>query len=161
MSRLGGKLSFGNRVPIVNRTTPEKASEFASERTGPRHEPRTMRLFRSHHPLIEIRNRNDDSLACYGTSTGDLRVMRLRPFPEPARRTIHRDTHWRHPFLNCRIQYMGKISNRIEQIFAIGKENPWNLFRIRAFTRNEGDECLNLISKNHGLPAGILRPGSI
>jgi hypothetical protein len=56
---------------------------------------------------------------------------------------------------------MGKISNRIEQIFAIGKENPWNLFRIRAFTRNEGDECLNLISKNHGLPAGILRPGSI
>ena len=25
--------------PIVNRTTPKKASEFASEHTGPRHEP--------------------------------------------------------------------------------------------------------------------------
>jgi hypothetical protein len=56
---------------------------------------------------------------------------------------------------------MGTISNRIKQIFAIGKENPWDLFRIRAFTRNERDECLSLINKNCGLTAGILRPGRI
>ena len=44
-----------------------------------------MRLFLwSHHPLIEIWNRNDGSLARHGTGTGDLRVMSLRPFPEPA-----------------------------------------------------------------------------
>jgi hypothetical protein len=68
--------------------------EFALEGTSPWHEPRTMRLFfRSHHRLIEIRNRDDSSLGRYGTGTGDLWVMRLRSFPESARRTIHRDTH--------------------------------------------------------------------
>jgi hypothetical protein len=56
---------------------------------------------------------------------------------------------------------MGTISNRIEQIFAIGKEILGGLFRIGAFTRNERDECFNLISKNRGLTAGILRPGRI
>jgi hypothetical protein len=62
-----------------------------------------MRLFLwSHHPLIEIRNRDDGSLARYDTGSSGLRIMRLRPFPEPARRATHRDTHDWHPFLNYR-----------------------------------------------------------
>ena len=48
------------------------------ERTGSRYEPRTMRLFLwSRHLLIELRSRDDGSLARYSASTGDLRVMRL------------------------------------------------------------------------------------
>ena len=62
-----------------------------------------MRLFLwCHYSLIEILNRDDGSRAGYGASSSDLRIMRLRPFPEPARRTTHRDTHDWHPFLNCR-----------------------------------------------------------
>jgi hypothetical protein len=81
----------------------DRYPEFASQRTGTRHAPRTMRLLLwSHACLIESRNRDDGGLARYGTSTGNLRVMRLRPFPEPARRTTHRDTHAWHPFLNFR-----------------------------------------------------------
>jgi hypothetical protein len=53
-----------------------------------------MRLFRwSHHPLIEIRSRDDGSLARYYGANGDLRVMRLRPFPKSTRTINHRDTH--------------------------------------------------------------------
>ncbi len=47
-----------------------------------------MRLFVwSHYPLIGIRNGDDSNLGRYGASSGNLRVMRLRPFPEPARGT--------------------------------------------------------------------------
>jgi hypothetical protein len=96
-----------------------------------------MRLFRSHHPLIEIRNRDDDSLACYGTSTGDLRVMRLRPFPEPARRAIHRDTHDGRPFLKLIIQYMGVILEIVLNNFAIAGKISSHLFRAIEFTRKQ------------------------
>jgi len=50
------------------------------------------------HRRIELRSRDDGSL--YGASTDDLRGMRLRPFPKPARTAIHRDTHGWRPFLN-------------------------------------------------------------
>ena len=80
-------LEAASELAIRSRGRPP---EFASERTGTRHAPRTMRLFLwSHDCLIESRNLDDGSLAGYGASTGDLRVMRLRPFPEPARRTTH------------------------------------------------------------------------
>jgi hypothetical protein len=103
-----GSISIESLRPVVRLlpcpwNTQPSNPEFASERAGSRHEPRTMRLFLgSHHSLIEIRNWDDGSLGRYGASSGDLRIMRLRPFPEPARRTTHRDTHDWHPFLNCR-----------------------------------------------------------
>src|SRR5271169_3852848 len=98
---LGSARDLRGRVETGIRSR-ERCLEPASERTGPRHEPRTMRLFLwGHHSLIEIRNRDDGSLARYGASIGDLRIMRLRPFPEPARRITYRDTHGWRPFLNC------------------------------------------------------------
>jgi len=55
-----------------------RSPEFALERTGTRHAPRTMRLFLWRlDGLIERRNRDDGSVACYGASIGDLRIMRL------------------------------------------------------------------------------------
>src|SRR5271168_4143057 len=81
---------------------------IASERTGPRHEPRPMRLFLwSHQPFFEIKiwSRDDGSLPRHGASSGDFRVMRLRPFPKPARTAIYRDTHDWGPFPNSRILY--------------------------------------------------------
>src|SRR5271166_5117042 len=96
--------------------------EFASERTGTRHAPRTMRLLLwSHDCLIESRNRDDGGLARYGASSGGLRIMRLRPFPEPARRTTHRDTHDWHPFSEFQKIIYGDDLNIVESIFAIGR----------------------------------------
>jgi hypothetical protein len=84
-----------------------------------------MRLFLwGHQPFIEIKiwSRDDGSLPRQGASSGDLRVVRLRPFPKPARTAIHRDTHdWR-PFPNSRI-YMGTISIRSEQNLVIERKS--------------------------------------
>jgi hypothetical protein len=71
--------------------------------------------------LIEIRNWDDGSLGRYGASSGDLRIMRLRPFPEPARRTTHRDTHDWHPFSEFQKIIYGDDLNIVESIFAIGR----------------------------------------
>jgi hypothetical protein len=79
-----------------------------------------MRLFlRSRHRLIGIRGRDDGSVVRYGGRTGDPRVVRVRPFPEPARTTIHRDAHDRLPFLSLRILYMGRFSLESNENFAV------------------------------------------
>jgi hypothetical protein len=71
-----------------------------------------MRLFLwSHQPFIEVKiwSRDDGRLPRQGASSGDLRVMRLRPFPKPARTAIYRDAHdWR-PFPNSRIYKWGRF----------------------------------------------------
>ena len=53
---------------------------------------------------------------------------------------------------------MGTISNRTEQIFAIGKENSWNIFSELASTRKECGNFFHLISKHHGLTARFRAP---
>jgi hypothetical protein len=50
---------------------------------------------------------------------------------------------------------MGTISDRIGQIFAIGKENSWDLFGTMAVARNDPDKLVNLISRTVGLPRGF------
>jgi hypothetical protein len=52
-------------------------------------------------------------------SSGDLRVMRLSPFPESAGTTIHRDTHNRRPFLKLRMAYMGTIFQIVLNNFSV------------------------------------------
>ena len=79
-----------------------------------------MRLFVWRHDwLIERWNRDDGSLARYGASVGDLRIMRLRPFPEPARRTTHRDTHAWHPLLNLETNIWGRFQSVLNQFLQL------------------------------------------
>jgi hypothetical protein len=121
-----------------------------------------MRLFLwSRHPLIEIRSRDDSSLARYGASTGDLRIMRLRPFPEPARRANHRDTHDWHPFLNCRKPYMGTISNHIESILRSSDKFLGPLCRNWHSPEIGVVRLFNLIGDHHGLTAGFFAPAGV
>jgi transposase-like protein len=108
---------------LVTEKLKSYAAEFASERTSPRHEPRTMRLFRwGHQPFVEIWSRDGGSLARYGANS-DLRVMRLRPFPKPARTTIHRDTHDCHPFFNLQNVIYGDDFNSWQTKFCDWQRN--------------------------------------
>jgi hypothetical protein len=83
-----------------------------------------MRLYLwGRHRLIELRSRDDGSLARYRASNGDLRVMRLWPFPKSAGVTIHRHTHDRRPFLKLRMAYMGMIFQIVLNNFSIVGKN--------------------------------------